>query len=66
MSIEDGHEIHQNRFQHSRVISLFFCFIKKIFNETILFGRTQNKVENIGIQKRKRILHKYVWTNKQG
>lgn len=30
MSIEDGHEIHQNRFQHIRVISLFFCFIKKI------------------------------------
>lgn len=29
MSIEDGHEIHQNRFQHIRIISLFHSFYQE-------------------------------------
>ena len=63
MSIEDGHEIHQNRFQHIRVISLFFRFIwnsKRIskMKQFCLAVKKKNEVENIGIQKRK-----WIYTN---
>lgn len=61
MSIEDGHEIHQNRFQHIRIISLFHSFYQEnpeIFqimkNFVLAIQKTKKKtMEKIGIQKRK-------------